>query len=118
MQTSLNLRKDPFVLFLFTTIILLIWFIPLLISSWLVYLTTKKYFHSATATWMHVITTVVSTLLIVSILYIGIKPTQYGSNRQELVGNAIQVLTLLFVVGQIIYVANIGLGILRKRKAS
>lgn len=144
MQTSLNLKKEPFVLLLFTTIILLfalalrpisnvdfqdkvmfgipldnmVWFIPLfLISFWLVYLATKKYLYSVTAIWIHVLTTVVSTLLIVTVLYIGINPTSYISDRHGLVGNAIQVLTLLFIVGQLIYVANIGFGLLRRRKA-
>jgi hypothetical protein len=103
MQTSLNFRKEPFSLLLLTTIILLfvlalrpissvdiqdkvmfgvpldniVWIIPFfLISFWLLYLATKKFLYSTKATWVHVIATVASTLLIVSILYIGINPTQ------------------------------------------
>jgi len=144
MQMSLNLKKDPFVLLLFTAIILLIalalrpvsnmdfqdkvlfgiplanmvWFIPLfLISLWLVNLKTKKYLYSATATWIHVIATVVSTLLIISVIYIGISPTPDISERHQLVGTTIQVLTLVFVVGQLIYIANVGLGLLKRREA-
>jgi hypothetical protein len=143
MRTSLNIKKDPFVLLLFTAIILLFvlalhpisdvdfkdkvmfgipldnmaWFIPLFLTSfWLLYLTTKKYLYSIAATWIHVITTVVSTLLIVSVLYIGVNPTQYVSDRYELVGSTIQVLTLLFIVGQIIFVANFVIGLIKTFK--
>ena len=124
MQTSLNLKKDPFALLLFTTIVLLfalalrpianvdfqdkvmfgipldnmVWFIPLfLISFWLVYLTTKKFLYSVTVTWIHVLTTVITTLLIVTVLYICISPSPYTSNRHELVGNAMQILTLILI---------------------
>lgn len=138
MKTSFNLKENPFVLLLFTTITLLfafafrpianvsfqgkvafgipldniVWIIPFfLISFWLLYLATKKFLYSVTATWVHVLTTVISTVLIVSVLYIGINPSSYIIDRYELVGNIIQVLALVFVVGQFIYLANIGLGI-------
>jgi hypothetical protein len=144
MQTSLNFRKEPFALFLFATIILLfilalrpiskidfqdkvmfgipldnmVWIIPcFLISFWLLYLGTKKFLYSKTATWIHVIATVVSTLLIVSILYIGINPTQTISEQHELVGNIIQIVTLLFIVGQLTYIGNVFLGLTRRQKA-
>ena len=127
MQTSLNFRKEPFALLLLTTIILLfvlalrpisntdfhdkvmfgvplnnmVWIIPFfLISFWLLYLATKKFLYSTKATWVHVIATVASTLLIVSILYFGINPTQTISENHELVGNIIQIVTLIFIVGQ------------------
>jgi len=145
MQTSLNLRKEPFALLLFTTIILLfvlalrpisnvdfqdkemfgvplnnmVWIIPFfLISFWLLYLATKKYLYSKTATWVHVIATIASTLLIVSILYIGINPTQTISEQHELVGSIIQIVTLLFIMGQMTYIGNVIFGLLRKHKVN
>ncbi|MEQ1587369.1 MAG: hypothetical protein ABL895_15885 [Cyclobacteriaceae bacterium] len=143
MKTSLNLKENPFVLLLFTTIILLfvlslqlisnvdfadkvmfgiplnnmVWTFPFfLISFWIAYLITKKYLFSKTAIWLHVLTTVVSTLLIVAILYIGINPTQKVAANYELVGNAIQLVTLLFIAGQFIYMANIVLGLIKRKK--
>jgi hypothetical protein len=143
MQTSLNIRKEPYALLLLTTILLLfalalrpisnadfqgkvmfgvplvnmVWVIPcFLISFWLLYLATKKFLYSATATWVHVITTVVSTLLIVSVLYIGINPTPTISEQHELVGNIIQIITLLFIAGQFIYIGNVILGLIRRQK--
>ncbi len=143
MKTSLSLKENPFSLFLFTTIALLfalslrptsnldltdkvmfgiplnnmIWIIPLfLISFWLVYLITKKYLYSVTAIWIHVLATVVSTLLIVSILYIGINPTENITANYELVGNAIQTVTLLLIVSQFIYIANFVLGLMKGTK--
>jgi hypothetical protein len=145
MQTSLNFRKEPFALLLFTTIILLfvlalrpisnvdfqdkemfgvpldnmVWIIPcFLISFWLLYLATKKYLYSKTATWVHVIATIASTLLIVSILYIGINPTQTISEQHEFVGSIIQIVTLLFIMGQMTYIGNVIFGLLRKHKVN
>lgn len=144
MKTLLNLKENPPILLLFTTIILLlalalrpianvdfqdivvfgipldnmVWIIPLfLMSFWLLYLATKKFLYSVTVTWIHVLTTVITTLLIVALLYIGIAPSTYTSDRHELIGNAMQMLTLIFVLGQFSYIANIGLGILGRRKA-
>jgi hypothetical protein len=140
MQTSLNFRKEPFALLLLTTIVLLfilalrpvsnvdfqdkvmfgvpldnmVWIIPcFLISFWLLYLATKKFLYSKTATWVHVIATVASTFLIVSILYIGINPTQATSEQHELIGNLIQLVTLLFIAGQLTYLGNLILGLSR-----
>ena len=143
MQTSLNFRKEPFALLLLTTIILLfvlalrpisntdfhdkvmfgvplnnmVWIIPFfLISFWLLYLATKKFLYSTKATWDHVIATVASTLLIVSILYFGINPTQTISENHELVGNIIQIVTLIFIVGQFTYIGNLILGLFKGQK--
>lgn len=143
MQASLNVRKEPFALLLLTTIILLfvlalrpisnvdsqdkvvfgvpldnvVWIIPcFLISLWLLYLATKKFLYSTTATWVHVIATVASTLLIVSIVYIGINSTQTISEHHELVGNIIQIMTLLFIAGQLTYIGNLILGLFRGNK--
>jgi hypothetical protein len=143
MSTSLNFRKEPFALLLLTTIVLLfvlalrpisnvtfqdkvmfgipldnmVWIIPcFLIFFWLLYVATKKFLYSTTATWVHVITTVASALLIVSILYIGINPTPTISEQHELVGNIIQIVTLLFIAGQLTYIGNIIFGLIRKHK--
>ncbi len=143
MKISLNLKENPFALLLFTTIVLLfalslrpisnldfadkvmfgiplnnmVWIIPFfLISFWLVYLITKKYLYSVTAIWVHVLTTVISTLLIVSILYIGINPTQKVAANYELVGNAIQLVTLLFLAGQFVYIGNFVLGLFKVKR--
>ncbi len=142
MQTSFNFRKEPFSLLLLTTIILLfvlalrpisnvgfqdkvmfgvpldnmVWIIPcFLISFWLLYLATKKFLYSATATWIHVITTVVSTLLIVSVLYTGINPTPAISEQHGLVGNIIRIVTLVFIVGQFAFIGNVLFGLIRKQ---
>lgn len=144
MQTSLNFRKEPFALLLLTTIILLfvlalrpisnvdfqdkvmfgvpldnmVWIIPcFLISFWLLYLATKKFLYSTAATWIHVIATIVSTLLIVSVLYIGINPTPTMSEQHKLIGNIIQIVTLLFVAGQLTYIGNVLFGLIRRQKA-
>ena len=143
MQTSLNFRKEPFALFLLTTIILLfvlalrpisnvdfqdkvmfgvpldnmVWAIPcFLVSFWALYLATKKFLYSTTATWVHVIATVASTLLIFSILYIGINPTQTISKHHELFGNIIQIVKFFFIVGQLIYIGNLIIGLFKGQK--
>jgi len=143
MQTSLNFRKEPFALLLLTTIVLLfvlalrpissvdfqdkvmfgvpldnmVWIIPcFLISFWFLYLATKKFLYSITATWVHVIATVASTFLMVSILYIGINPSQTISEQHELIGNVIQIVTLLFIAGQLTYIGNLILGLFRGYK--
>lgn len=143
MQKSLNFRKEPSALLLLTTILLLfvlalrpissvgfqdkvmfgvpldnvVWIIPcFLISFWLLYLATKRFLYSTTATWVHVIATVASTLLIISILYIGINPTQTISKYHELLGNIIQIVTLVFLVAQLIYIGNIILGLFKGQK--
>ena len=143
METYFNVKKEPFALLLLTIFVLLfvlaisplsnidfrdkvmfgisldnvIWIIPgFLITCWLVYLATRKILYSILATWIHVITTVVSTLLLVTILYMGINPTPLISVSQELVGNLIQLVTLLFISGQFIYLGNIILGLINRNK--
>lgn len=95
----------------------MVWIIPCFLSSfWLLYLATKKFLYSTKAIWVHVISTVASTLLIVSILYIGINPTQTISENHDLVGNIMQIVTLLFIVGQFIYIGNLIVGLLKRQK--
>jgi hypothetical protein len=143
MQKSLNFRKEPVALLLLTTIFLLfvlalrpissvgfqdkvmfgvpldnmVWIIPcFMISFWLLYLATKKFLYSTTATWIHVIATVISILIIISILYIGINPTQTISKHHELLGTIIEIVTLFFIVGQLIYIGNLILGLVKGQK--
>lgn len=145
MSTSLNFRKEPFALLLLTTIVLLfvlalrpisnvtfqdkvlfgvpldtmVWMIPFfLISFWLVYLATKKLLYSTKAIWVHVIATVSSTLLLVSILYLGISSSQSLAENHELLGWLLQMVTLLFLAGQLFFIGNLILGLLNRPKLS
>ena len=144
MKASFNLKENPFVLLLLTTIVLLLalaflkitnvelkdkvmFGIPLnnmvrifpmiLLSFWLLYLKTKKFLYSVTITWIHVLLTMLTTILIVAVLYIGITPSPYENRKNELIGNAMQILTFIFLLGQLFYIVNFGLGILGRRKA-
>lgn len=146
----INIKERPYVLLLLTTITLfiaftiskiahidfldkmmfsvplpiLIWIIPLfLIFLWLLYLLAKRFLYSTTLSWIHILMTVSTTILIVIFLFIGIAQGQSGSdiytqtsstNRQDLIGNATQILFLIFVCGQIIYLANVILGLFKK----
>jgi hypothetical protein len=143
MQTSLNFKKEPFALLLLTTIILLfllalrpifnvdfqdkvmfgvplgnmVWIVPcFLLSFWLLYLATEKFLYSKAATWIHVIATIVSTLFMVSVLYMGINPTLKNLEQHALIGYMIKIVTLLFVAGQITYVGNVLFGLIRRKK--
>ena len=139
----LNIRERPYALLLFTAIAFLlalvflpiaridlqdttlfsvpsaviVWIIPLLLLFfWLLYLLTKRFLYSMTITWIHVLITIFATILLVTVLYIGIVPSQLKNNRHELIGNAIQILSLIFVFGQLTYVANVLLGLFAKRQ--
>jgi len=103
---------------------ILAWIIPLfLVSLWLLYLLTKRFLYSQTISWIHILMTVFATILIVIFLFIGIAQGQSGSDiysetpsadRQELIGNATQILFLIFVCGQFTYLANVILGLFKK----
>lgn len=143
MSTKFNLSKKPEQLLLFTAIALLLAFvfslianidfqdikmfnvplrtmlliIPLiLISLWLLYTITKKFLYSVVITRIHVFITVFTTTLILIILFASINSSQFTNDRQELIGNAMQVLFLLFVFIQLTFVANILLGLFAKRQ--
>jgi hypothetical protein len=143
MKSILSIKESPHVLLLFTTIALLlalafrpiaeidlqditmfsfplssiVWVFPfLLLSSWLIYLVTNKFLYSTTFTWIHVLTTVSTTLLIVIFLYVGINPTSYTNARHELIGSTMQILSLLFVFGQLAYLVNVIIGLSGKSK--
>ena len=97
----------------------IVWMIPLLlISFWLLYLLTKRFLYSMAITRIHVLITVATSILIVIILYMGIRPLQPASliNRQQLIGNAMQMLFIVFVCAQYTYVANVLFGLFAKNK--
>lgn len=97
---------------------LMVWIIPsLLVSSWGLYSLTRRFLYSHAFTWAHILVTLITTFLILAVLLIGIKPSQPISDRHELIGSAMQLLFLVFVLGQFIYLANLMLGFLGKRKA-
>ena len=144
MKAILTIKKSPYSLLLLTAIILLFvlviapaagtgfkdktifslplttmaWIITLLLTGfWLLYLATNKFLYSSTITWAHVLITVFTTILIVPVLYIGINPSEAVTGRYELIGNAMQLLFVIFVLGQLIYIANVLLGLLGRHKA-
>jgi amino acid transporter len=143
-KNILNIKENPFGLLLFAAIVLMlalvfrptadidlqdmtmfgvpltimVWIIPLLlISIWLLYLWTKNLLYSRSVTWIHVLVTVVATMLMVTVLYIGIYPSQTTTDQHEFIGNVMQMLTLLLVFGQILYFANVLLGLFDRQKA-
>jgi hypothetical protein len=98
---------------------IMVWIIPLLlISIWLLYLLTKRFHYSLTITRIHVILTVSTSILIAIFLYAGINPMQPSSHsyfdRQELIGNAMQILFIIIVCCQFVFLTNILLGLFKK----
>lgn len=92
--------------------------IPLfLLFFWLLYVLTNRFLYSAMMTRIHVLITVSAAILIFTVAFIGIVPQQLANDRYELIGNVIQILSIVFVSGQLIYIANIVLGLLRRLKA-
>jgi cell division protein FtsW (lipid II flippase) len=123
MKTLPNIKEAPYGLLLLTAIVLLfalvfppvatidfqdktmfsvplttmVWIIPfLLIAFWLLYVLTNRFLYSVTITRVHVLITVFVAILIVTVLYSGIKPLQPTSDRHELIGNANPVYTICF----------------------
>lgn len=143
METLFSLRKEPFALLLLTTIVLLfalslrplsdvdmqgklmfgvpvanmIWIMPcFLICLWALYWVARRFLYSPTVTWIHVVTTVVSTIVMVSVLYLSMNPSPAMAEQHQLVGNVIQVVTLFFVAGQIAFIGNVVLGLIRRQR--
>lgn len=143
MRTMLAIKERPYGLLLLTAIALMtalvfysifnvdiqdtsafsiplfiaVWIFPLiLIIFWLLYLLTKRLLYSMTIAWIHVATTVCAAILIVTVLYIGVHPSQFINNRPELIGNAMQALLILFVCGHLLYLANVIIGIFSRQK--
>jgi hypothetical protein len=93
------------------------WIIPFYhIFLWLLYLLTKKFLYSITITRIHTVITVLVTSLILIVLFFGINPSQRITENYETIGNLIQLLFLIFIFTQLVYMANLLLGFLTKRK--
>lgn len=143
MSTILNIKKNHYQLLLLTAIALLfvlvfspiakmdfqdkkmfsvplttmLWIIPLLlIALRLLYVFTNRFLYSATITRIHILITVFATILILTVLYIGITPSQGTNDKHELIGNSMQILSLIFVLAQLFYLANVLLGLFAKRQ--
>ena len=141
MHTLFNLKKEPFVLLLLATVILLfalalrpiahldyedkvmfgvpldnmVWFIPFyLLTCWFIYLATKKSLYSTTMTWVHVMTTITPVFFIGILVYASISPSTDTKDMDELIGNAMQLMTIIFLWGQLLFLINIGLGMVKK----
>lgn len=95
---------------------IIVWIIPsLLIFFWLLYLPTKRLLYSTTITWTHVLITVSTTILMVTILCIVFIPLQpITPGYIELIGNATRIVFIMFVVGQCTYIVNVLLGLFTK----
>jgi hypothetical protein len=94
------------------------WIIPVLLTIfWFIYLLTTRFLYSRTISWIHVLLTVTSTILILIIFLTGINPNKIESvDRVDLIGNAMQILFLIFVFSQILFLANILIGFLKRQK--
>ena len=95
---------------------IMVWIIPsLLIFFWLLYLPTKRFLYSTTITWTHVLITVSTTILMVTILCIVFIPLQpITPGYIDLIGNASRIVFIMFVFGQCTYLANVLLGLFTK----
>jgi hypothetical protein len=95
----------------------MLWIIPsILLFLWLLYILTNRYLYSEVITQIHLITTIFTIGLILVMVFIGINPTQFSNDRHELIGNTIQILSLIFISSQLVYVLNIVLGFLMRNK--
>jgi|WetSurMetagenome_2_1015567.scaffolds.fasta_scaffold01360_2 hypothetical protein len=94
-----------------------LWIITLfLILLGAFYQLTNKFLYSITITQLHVFITVFTTILILIVLFTGIIPSKEITENHEIIGSLIQILSLIFVFAQLIYLFNILLGLLAKRK--
>jgi hypothetical protein len=138
-----NIKNNPYQLLLLTAIVLLftllfspmakmdfqdlkmfniplatmLWIIPLLlISLWLLYGFTNRFLYSTAITWIHVFITVLITILILIVLFVSINPPQGITENHETIGSLMQILSLIFILAQLIYLANVLLGLLMPKK--
>jgi len=138
-----NIKNNPYQLLLLTAIVLLFallfspmakldfqdvklfsfpiktmsWIIPLFhIFLWVLYLLTKKFLYSIASTWIHTIITILVTILILMFLFVGISPSQGITENHETIGSLMQILSLIFILAQLIYLANVLLGLLMPKK--
>lgn len=97
----------------------LLWIILLfLISLWALYVLTSRFLYSVTFTRIHVFITVFISILFLIVLFVSINPAQELIENNEMIGISVQVLSLIFVFAQLIYLANLLLGLLTKRKTN
>jgi hypothetical protein len=90
----------------------MLWTFPFLqMFLWLCYALTRRYMCSMKMAWIHIVLTVFTTLLIGIVIFIGAAPAQFLRVNDLMVGKALQILTLLFALGQMIYVANLCIGL-------
>lgn len=95
----------------------MLWATPMfLFALWLLYIFANRFLYSSTFTRLHIFITVLLTILILIILFISINPSQGIIENHETIGNSILLLFLLFVLAQLVFVANLLLGLLTKRK--
>lgn len=143
MKTSLNFREKPFAYLWFSSVIWIIiivahllfglsfqdklmfsfplesiiWIFPaFLFLLWLLYLATRKLLYSDTLTRVHVLTTVITSLIIAAVLFMATAPVITVSNRHDFIGLAMQWLSVIFVLSQLFYLINLVLGVLISKK--
>lgn len=113
----------------FIPLALLIW-LPIIVSIlfWLFYLLTNRFLFSKTLTWIHIILTIVCSILILVLpflltnIVVGVDIRRHyndygGSNRFKVFGNLIRInyiTILILLLGQVIYFINLILGIAKK----
>lgn len=143
LATMLNIKERPHSLLLYTAIVLFVasafalitksgfsgytlfsvpaarmgWIIPLFLAFlWVNYLVAARFLYSRTISWIHIIVTVTSSLLIVILFLAGINSDHRGSaDRQAFIGNAMQILFIVFVGSQLIFLFNVLSGIFKRR---
>lgn len=106
--------------------IIIAWTIPvLLMFFWMVYLLTSRFLFSKAITWTHVIITIFTAILIVTVLYSGINPLEPAArryndtsllNKQELIAKSLQFILGALLCGQMTYVINILLGLFSNKR--
>lgn len=104
----------------------IIWIIPLLLLFfWVLYLLTRRFLYSNALTRVHVFLTVFTVVLILAALYLGINPLQPAASRYydtvaksgwQMVAGSIQIVLILLICGQCIYIVNVLLGVLVKKR--
>lgn len=95
----------------------IIWIFPaFLFLLWLLYLATRKLLYSDTLTRVHVLTTAITSLMIEAVLFMVIVPATRARNQHELLGLAMQMLSVIFVLLQLFYFINLVLGTLITKK--
>jgi hypothetical protein len=143
MKTSLNFREKPFAYLLLSSVIWIIiivahplfgltfqdklmfsfplksiiWIFPVfLFFLGLLYQATRKFLYSDTLISVHVLTTVLTSMGIIALLFKAIAPVTPLSKYPELIGLVMQWLSVIFVLSQLFYLINLVLGVLITKK--